>query len=393
MLEAIGGRRVAVTGLGVVAPCGVGAAAFWAGLMGPVEPAVLRRVHGWDPGPWLSHQEARRLDPFAQFAIAAAAEAMDDAAGPAYDPDRCGVTIGTGIGGASSWEAQVGVLAERGERRVSPFTIPMVMPNSAGAAVSMRWGLRGPVETIATACATGTHSVAAGAKLVASGRCDLVLAGGSEATLTATNVAAFTNMRALSTTGISRPFDAARDGFCAAEGAGVVVLEELEAARARGARVYAEVAGSASTADAHHITAPAPGGAGAAACMRLALRDADVAPGDVRQVNAHGTSTPLNDAAEATALATVFGPDGPPVTSVKGVTGHSLGAAGALEVVAVALSFLHRVIPPTVGVTEPDPALPLDLVLRPRPWRPGPTLSNSFAFGGHNGCLVFRPVG
>ncbi|MDQ6650043.1 MAG: beta-ketoacyl-ACP synthase II [Actinomycetota bacterium] len=392
MLESVAGRRVAVTGVGVVAPCGVGAEAFWAGLLTEPTPAVRRTVPGWDPSPWLEHKDARHTDRFAQFAIAAAEMALDDAGRPGVEPARGGVSIGTGIGGIGTLEMQSGVLAERGARRVSPYTIPMIMPNGGAAAVSMRNGWHGPSETIVTACAAGTHSVAAGAKLIASGRCDVVLAGGSESVMTPTTIAGFTNMTALSRSGISRPFDAERDGFCIAEGAGVLVLEELQAALARGAHVYGEIAGTASNADAYHITAPSPGGGGAAACMRLALADAGVEPGDVRQVNAHGTSTPLNDAAEAAAITTVFGPEGPAVTSIKGVLGHTLGAAGAIEAVAVALSFQHRLIPPTAGTSLVDPEVHVDVVTAARRWEPGPTLSNSFGFGGHNGCLVMLPA-
>ena len=269
----------------------------------------------------------------------------------------------------------------------------MIMPNGAGAAVAMRHGFRGPNETITTACAAGTHALAAGARLVASGRCEMVLAGGAESVMTPVTLAGFANMTALSSSGVSAPFSAGRDGFCIAEGAAAVVLEELGAALARGARVYAVLDGAASTADAHHVTAPAPGGSGAARCMRLALADAGLAPGDVAHVNAHGTSTPLNDAAEAHALASVFGEHRPAVTSIKGVTGHSLGAAGAIEAVAVALSMHHRLLPPTAGTVEVDPTLPgLDLVTSARPWEPGPTLSNSFGFGGHNGSLVLVPA-
>jgi 3-oxoacyl-[acyl-carrier-protein] synthase II len=228
--------------------------------------------------------------------------------------------------------------------------------------------------------------------MVADGRCDAVLAGGAEASMTPTTVAAFTVMTALSRTGLSRPFDVGRDGFCIAEGAAVLVLEDRDSALGRGARVYGEVLGAASTCDAHHITAPSPGGTGAAACMRLALDDAELDPQDVRAVNAHGTSTPLNDAAEAAALRAVFGPGGVPVSSIKGVTGHGLGAAGALEAASVLLSFVHRELPPTLGTTDVDPELALDVVLEPRAWEPGPTLSNSFGFGGHNGSLVLGPA-
>jgi 3-oxoacyl-[acyl-carrier-protein] synthase II len=386
-------RRVVVTGLGVVSPAGTGADAFWQGLRTEPADRQQRRVDDFDPTPWLPPQQARRADRFTQLALAAGQQAMDDRGpAPLPDPARCGVHLGTGMGGVSTLEVQVGVLAERGPGRVSPFTIPMVMPNAGAAALSLRFGLQGPCETITTACAAGTHSLGAGARLVADGRCDLVLAGGAESLMTPTSTAAFTIMRALSPSGRSRPFDAARDGFCLSEGAAVLVLEEREAALARGARIYGEVLGAASTSDAHHVTAPAPGGSGAAACMRLALEDAELTRADVRAVNAHGTSTPLNDAAEGAAVTAVFGPGAVPVSGIKGVTGHSLGAAGALEAVSVLLSFAHRELPPTMGTTEVDPALELDVVLQPRPWEPGPTISNSFGFGGHNGCLVLGPA-
>ena len=386
-------RRVVVTGLGVVSPAGTGPDAFWQGLRTPPADDPQRRVDDFDPTAWLPPQSARRADRFTQLALAAGQMAMDDRGpAPLPDPSRCGVHLGTGMGGVSTLEVQVGVLAERGPKRVSPFTIPMVMPNAGAAALSLRFGLQGPCETITTACAAGTHSLGAGARLVADGRCDLVLAGGAESLMTPTSIASFSIMRALSPSGRSRPFDAARDGFCLSEGAAVLVLEEREAALARGARVLGEVLGAASTSDAHHVTAPAPGGAGAAACMRLALEDAELTTSDVRAVNAHGTSTPLNDAAEGAAVTAVFGPGGVPVSVIKGVTGHSLGAAGALEAVSVLLSFAHRELPPTMGTTDVDPELELDVVLEPRPWEPGPTVSNSFGFGGHNGCLVLGPA-
>ena len=386
-------RRVVVTGIGVVSPAGTGLEAFWKGLQTPVEPARERWVQGFDPSPWLSGKQARHHDRFTHFAIAAAAMALEDSGdAPDVDPTRAGVQLGTGIGGVGTLETQVGVLTVRGPGRVSPFTIPMVMPNAGAAAVSLRYGFQGPSETLTTACAAGTHSVAAGARMVADGRCDLVLAGGAESSMTPTTVAAFTVMTALSKTGVSQPFDVARHGFCISEGAAVLVLEEREAALARGARVYGEVLGAASTCDAHHMTAPSPGGAGAAACMRLALEDAELSPADVRAVNAHGTSTPLNDAAEAEAIRTVFGSRAVPVSSIKGITGHGLGAAGALEAASVLLSFVHRELPPTMGTTEVDPALDVDVVLEPRAWEPGPTVSNSFGFGGHNGSLVLGPA-
>jgi 3-oxoacyl-[acyl-carrier-protein] synthase II len=387
-------RRVAVTGVGVVASCGTGAEAFWAGLLGPA-PDGPRRVEDFDPAAWFPNpKEARRTDRFAQFAFAAATQALDQSGDPAGDPTRRGVWVGTGVGGLMTIEDQIIVRHEKGDRRVSPFLVPMMMPNAAAAGISMKYGWQGPCETTTTACAAGTHSIGNGARLIQSGRCDAVIAGSSEAAMTPTGIAGFTNMTAISSSGVSRPFDARRDGFVMAEGGAVLVLEEWDAAEQRGATILAEILGSASTADAHHITAPSPGGSGAITCIELALADAGIDADDVRQINAHGTSTPLNDAAEAEAIAKVFGAAGPPVTSIKGITGHALGAAGALEGVAVVLSMLHEMIPPTAGYADPDPEIAsIDIVHGdPRAWEPGPTLSNSFGFGGHNGCVVFAPA-
>jgi 3-oxoacyl-[acyl-carrier-protein] synthase II len=389
------GRRVVVTGLGVVSPVGIGADAFWDALFRPSAEGKIREIDDWDPAPWFDGpKDARRADRFTQLAAGAAGLALDQAGDLGGDPDRIGVIIGTGIGGLHTLEEQVEVHRTRGPERVSPFLIPMLMPNAAAARVSMRHGFRGPCQTVTTACAAGTHSIGDAARLIATGRCDVMIAGGTESAITATGVAGFENMTALTSSGVSRPFDKDRDGFVMAEGAGVVVLEELEYARARGATVLAELLGSASTADAHHITAPAPGGSGAVSCMELALADAGVNPDEVVHVNAHGTSTPLNDAAEAEAIVKVLGTDGPPVTSIKGVTGHGLGAAGALEAVAVVLSIQQRRIPPTANHVQPEDDLaPLDVVTGDgRDWTPGPTLSNSCGFGGHNGCLVLGPV-
>jgi 3-oxoacyl-[acyl-carrier-protein] synthase II len=387
-------RRVAVTGLGVVSPCGIGADAFWQGLL-DAPPEGERRVHDWDPSPWYDNpKEARRTDRFAQFAMAAAEMAREAAGEPSAPHDRRGVVIGTGVGGLETVEEQIIVHHEKGPRRVSPFLVPMMMPNAGAANVSMRFGWQGPCETPVTACAAGTHAVSRAAELIALGRCDAVLTGGSEAAMTPTGIQGFRNMTALSSSGHSRPFDVRRDGFMIAEGGAVLQLELWEHAEERGATILAEVLGSAASADAHHITAPAPGGSGAAHCMRLALEDAGLTPDEIAHVNAHGTSTPLNDAAEAEAMMTVFGDRSPIVTSTKGVTGHALGAAGALEAVAVVLSMTNRLVPPTAGHEQPDPELPkLDLVVgEAREWAPGPSLSNSFGFGGHNGTLVIGPA-
>jgi 3-oxoacyl-[acyl-carrier-protein] synthase II len=387
----VGGRRVAITGLGVVACCGVGVEAFWDGLQRPA-PEGERRVPGFDPSAWFGPKDVRRVDRFAQFSVAVADMALTDAGELAVDPDKAGVVFATGVGGLESLEEQIVVYLEKGPRRVSPFLIPLMMANAGAAYISMRAGWHGPCETIATACAAGTHAVAAAARLVATGRCEVAIGGGAEAAMTPVGLAAFTNMTALSSVGQSRPFDIRRDGFMCAEGGGALVLEDLDHARRRGARIYGELLGAASTADAHHITAPAPGGNGAAACMELALADAQVITGDIGHINAHGTSTPLNDLAEAQAIGKVFGTPGPPVTSTKGVTGHALGGAGGLEAVATTLAIHHRLIPPTAGYEQPDPEIHLDVVHgQARPWEPAPSLSNSFGFGGHNGCLVIGP--
>lgn len=389
------GRRVAITGLGIVSCVGLGADPFWEGLKGP-SPVGVRRVADFDPSPWFNPKEVRRVDRFTQFNVAAATMALDDAGGNDalhVDPAQAGVIMGAGIGGLETLENQIIAMHEGGTRKVSPFLVPMMMANAGSANISMRFGFRGPCETIVTACAAGTHAIGYAARLVASGRCDVVLGGASEAPLTQVGQAAFSNMTALSSLGISRPFDVERDGFVMAEGAAVLVLEELERALERGAHVYGEVAGAASTADAFHITAPSPDGAGAARCMELAIDDAGLAPGDIAHINAHGTSTPLNDRCEADAISKVFGTSGPPVTSIKGITGHATAAAGAIEAVSVALTIDRREIPPTAGLVHLDPEISLDVVTgSARPWQPGPVISNSFGFGGHNGCLVIVPT-
>jgi 3-oxoacyl-[acyl-carrier-protein] synthase II len=387
-------RRVAVTGLGVVAPCGIGLDAFWDGLCGPA-PIGDRRIVDFDPAPYFSSpKEVRRADRCTQFAIAASEMALGQAGDLTADPARSGVFIGTGIGGIETLEHQILLMNDKGERRVSPFLIPMMMPNAAPASVSMRYGFQGPAENTCTACAAGTHAIANAARLIAHGRCDVVLAGGSEAPFVRTAMAGFTNMTALSSAGISRPFDANRDGFVMGEGAGILLLEEWDMALERDATILAEVLGGASTADAHHITAPSPGGVGAITCMELAMEEAGIKPADVTHINAHGTSTPLNDMAEAVAVNKLFGAAGPLLTSTKGITGHALGAAGALEAVAVVTAMQRRLVPPTAGHTTDDPDMPqINLVVgEPAPWTPGPALSNSFGFGGHNGSLVLGPA-
>lgn len=389
-------RRVAITGLGVVAPCGLGRSAFWNGLLGPgLNDGAVTTIADWDPQPYFdSPKDARRADRVEQFALAAAAEAFDQSGVPDGDRSRFGTIFATGVGGIHTLEEQIAVRLDKGERRVSPFLVPMMMANASGAAISMRYGLTGPNETVVTACAAGTHAIGYAARLIAWGVCDAVVTGGSEAPATITAIAGFRNMTALSTVGISRPFDEERDGFVMGEGAAVFVLEEWNRAVDRSAPILGEVLGAASNADAHHITAPSPGGTGAIACMRAALDDAGLSPDAITQVNAHGTSTPLNDAAEAEAIRAVFGPQGVAVTSTKGVTGHALGAAGALEAAAVVLSFEHRLIPPTANTRSVPTDFEIDLVTGgPRVWEPGPTMSNNFGFGGHNGSVILAPPG
>ena len=386
-------RRVAITGVGVVSPCGIGVEAYWNGL-NSAAPEGLRRIEEFSPEPYFDNpKEARRTDRFTQFALAAADEALTMAGDIGGDPTRKGVWIGTGIGGLTTLEDQVLVNEHKGPRRVSPFMVPMLMANAASAAISMKYGWQGPCENTCTACAAGTQSIGNAYRLIASGLCDAMVTGSSESVMTPTCIAGFTNMTAMSADNVSRPFDRDRNGFVLAEGAGVLVLEDLESAKARGATILAELMGAASNADAHHITAPSPGGVGAITCMRTAIADAGLTPADITYVNAHGTSTPLNDAAEAAAIADVFGATPPAVTSFKGVTGHALGGAGSLEAVGVVLGMQHRAIPPTAGFENVDPDMaPIDLVIgEPRDWTPAPVLSNSFGFGGHNGCIVIGP--
>ncbi len=388
------GHRVAITGYGVLAPCGIGKQNFWKGLLGPgLSGSHTVEIENWDATPYYAGpKEMRRADRCEQYAIAAAQEALEQSGVLPYDRSRIGTIFGTGIGGLRTLEGQVEVRVAKGKERVSPFLVPMMMSNASGAAISMRHGFQGPAETICTACAAATHALGYAARQIAWGRCDAVLSGGAESAATITAVAGFVNMTALSTTMVSKPFDATRDGFVFGEGAAVFVLERLDLAVKRGATIYGEILGAGSNADAHHITAPSPGGVGAIACMKLALDDAGLSADQIKQVNAHGTSTPLNDAAEAQAVEAVFGSNKPPMTSIKGVTGHPLGAAGALEAAAVLLSFEHKLIPPTANTTVVDPEMNVDIVTgKARAWEPGPTISNNFGFGGHNGSIIIAP--
>ncbi|HEY1763134.1 MAG TPA: beta-ketoacyl-ACP synthase II [Acidimicrobiales bacterium] len=385
----VNGYRVAVTGLGALTCAGVGVDALWSALMKSDAPPS-KRIAPFDASHLGNAKELRRLDPFALYALTAADEAWRQSGLEGTFDDAASI-VTSGIGGLQTTLDQDVVLNARGPDRVSPFLVPMMMPNAATAAVSMRFGLGGPCETVTTACAAGTHAIGNAARLVASGRSSVAVAGGAEAVIVEIALAGFHNMTALSNKDLSRPFDIDRDGFVMGEGAGVLILEEWEHALARGAVILAEVLGAASTADAHHITAPDPSGRGAVRCMELALEDAQLTPADVSHINAHGTSTPLNDFAEAVAVRKVFGDDAPPTTSIKGHLGHSLGAAGALEGVASVLTLQHQLIPPTAGTTVVDPEIALDVVIgEPRPADVDVILSNSFGFGGHNGSVIFR---
>jgi 3-oxoacyl-[acyl-carrier-protein] synthase II len=397
-------RKVVVTGVGAVTPLGVGAPTLherWArGECGIVDGAGA--CSQFEPSEFLSVKEVRRLDRFSQLVVVAAGEALAQAGWQQelpYEPFRTACVIATGIGGLETLEAQRDVMRERGAKMVSPLGIPQYMPNAGAAAVAMKHGLRGQTYGVVSACSSGAHAVGSAMRMIQYGDADAVITGGAESTLTPFAFACFNSMQALSPTGVSRPFDARRDGFVMGEGAGVLVLEEESAARERGATILAEAAGYGSTSDAYHLTAPEPSGTAAAKAIELALDDAGVSPQDVCYVNAHGTSTQLNDAAETAALKSALGVEQAkriPISSTKSTIGHLLGAAGAVEAVATVETLMTGVIPPTLGYEVPDPELDLDYVPgEARPLTPsdgaGPVaISNSFAFGGHNVALVLR---
>ncbi|MFE9633177.1 beta-ketoacyl-[acyl-carrier-protein] synthase family protein [Streptomyces sp. NPDC006463] len=396
----------AVTGLGLVTPGGVGTEATWEAVLAGRATAALDpvldgqpvrlscRVPGFDPDALLGARRALRLDRFVQFALVAAKEAVADAGlDPAtWDGARVGVVLGCADGGPGTVEAQHRALLDEGPRHVSPLLLPMQLPNMLAGQTAIELGARGPNLVVATACASGATAIGTARDLLALDRCDVVLAGGSEAMITPLVMAGFASMGALSRreddpATASRPFDTGRDGFVAAEGAGVLVLERAADARARGARIRARIAGYGATADAHHMTSPDPSGRGAEAAVRAALADAGASPGDVRHVNAHGTSTPLNDLAEGRMLARVL-TGAPLVTSTKGVTGHLLGAAGAVEAALAVLTVERSLIPPTASLQELDPRLDIEVATSATGGRTALALSNSFGFGGQNAVLA-----
>ena len=410
-------RRVVITGLGTVNPLAQSVKEFWPALLAgrsgiarivkfdcaEYDSAIGGEVKNWDgpPESFVDKREVKRLDPFAQFAITAAIEAVADSGLDFTKEDvcRCGVVIGSGIGGLQEMESQHLRLIEKGPSKVSAFTVPKLMVNAASGNVSILWGLRGPNSATATACASAGHAMGEGLRCIQRDEADVIISGGSEAALTRLGLSSFCALRGLSTRNddpehASRPWDKDRDGFVLSEGAGVVILEELEHAKARGAKIYCEMIGFGSSADGSHITAPDPNGAGAALAMQRALKDASMAPEQVEYINAHGTSTVLGDLAETRAVKTIFGHyarHGLMISSTKSSVGHMLGASGGVEMVVVSLSILNDVITPTVNLYEPGEECDLDYVpLTPRDRRFNVAMSNSFGFGGHNVSLIVQ---
>jgi len=407
-------RRVVVTGLGLVTPLGIGVEKTWHALLEgrsgvgrithfdcttyPVQ--IAAEVKDFDPSQYIEQKEIKKMDRFIHFAIAASDMAMKDSGLKITDDnaDRVGVIIGSGMGGLPMIEHYHKTLLEKGHRRISPFFIPMIIINLAAGQVSIRYGAKGPNSSPCTACATGSHSIGDAFRIIQYGMADAMIAGGTEAVITPMGIAGFTAMKALSTRNneperASRPFDIDRDGFVMGEGAGIVILEELNHALRRGARIYAEVIGYGMSGDAYHITSPAPEGEGAARCMEAALKDAGIRPEEVNYINAHGTSTKYGDELETMAIKKVFGEHAYKlsVSSTKSMTGHLLGAAGGVEAVITALSIYHNIVPPTINLEKPDPACDLDYVPnKAKKMEVNCAISNSFGFGGTNACLIFR---
>ncbi|HWH71258.1 MAG TPA: beta-ketoacyl-ACP synthase II [Candidatus Sulfotelmatobacter sp.] len=408
-------RRVVVTGLGVVSPLGNDLDTFWnqliAGQCGvdkitafdpsSYDTQIAAEVKNFNPAPaFPSPKEVRRADRYSQFGVYAAWQALRDSGLDLekVDRDQVGVFLGSGIGGLQTVTEQLKVLLERGPSRLSPFMIPMLISNMASGLVSMYLNLRGPNFATCSACATANHALGEAWRTIKMGDAAVMLAGGAEATIVPIGIGGFCAMKAMSTRNTdpkraSRPFDKERDGFVMGEGSGVIVLEELEHAKARGARIYCELAGYGNTADAHHLTAPSPGGEGASRCMRMALRNAELNPQDISYINAHGTSTPQGDIAETNAVKTVFGEHARKlvVSSTKGATGHMLGAAGAIEMVVCAKAIQHDIVPPTINYETPDPECDLDYVPnKARSMKVNAIINNSFGFGGHNASIIAR---
>ena len=383
-------RKVVITGMGAVTPIGNTAADSW---------AAARQVKDLDPSLWVDKREMRKMDRVTQLAMVAAAQAMADSGlnMEAEDAARCGVIVSSGIGGLSTIESEHSRGLEKGFDRVSPHFIPMVITNMSAGHIAIRYGFKGMCSCPVTACASGSNAIGDAFRQIRDGYADVMLCGGTEASITPLGIGGFTSLKALHTgtdpLRASIPFDAERSGFVMGEGAGILILEEYEHAKARGAKIYAELAGYAANCDAHHITAPAPGGEGAARCMTLAMADAGVAPQEVGYINAHGTSTPMNDSCETAAIKAAFGAQAGKlaVSSTKSMTGHLLGASGAVEAIFTALAVRDDFVPATIGYKVADPACDLDIVPNNgREMHLTAALSNSLGFGGHNACLVFK---
>jgi 3-oxoacyl-[acyl-carrier-protein] synthase II len=406
--------RAVVTGMGVVAPNGIGIESFWRSIIGGVsgvgpitrfdasrhDARIAGEVKGFDPLQWLEKKEVRKMDLFIQYAVAAAQMAYDDSGLKVTDEnrERVGIVVGTGMGGLPNLEEVHKIMLEKGPGRISAFFIPSIITNLASGQISMRFGMKGPNSCVCTACATGNHAIGDSLRIIQRGEADVMLAGGSEAVITPLTIGGFCAMKALSTrndepTRASRPFDKDRDGFVMSEGAGLMVLESLTHAKRRGAKIYAEIVGYGMSADAYHITLPAPEGEGAARAMRLALKDAGVAPSQVDYINAHGTSTPAGDVNETLAIKTVFNEHARKlaVSSTKSMTGHLLGAAGGVESVITVLALYHGILPPTTNYEVPDPECDLDYVPNvARHAEVRHALTNSFGFGGTNATLLLK---
>jgi 3-oxoacyl-[acyl-carrier-protein] synthase II len=407
-------RRVVVTGIGAVTPIGLGAPDFWDALLAGKSGAApityfdtaaydtrfACEVKGFKPTDFMDRKSAQRMDPFCQFAVVSAGMAVADAGVSAteIDPDRIGVVYGSGIGGMTTYDTQFQNYMNGGPRRISPFFIPMLIPDIACGQISIKYGFKGPNYATVSACATASHAIGDAYRIIQYGDADVMVCGGSEAPITPLGLGGFNSMKALSTRNdapeqASRPFDLLRDGFVMGEGGGTLVLEELDHARKRGATIYAELVGIGFTADAHHLTAPPEGGDGAVRSMRRALTDAHISPDQVDYINAHGTSTPMNDVSETQAIKTVFGDHAKKlaVSSTKSMTGHLLGAAGGIEAIAAILACKHDTIPPTINYTTPDPGCDLDYTPNaPARRSVRYALSNTFGFGGHNATLLMR---
>lgn len=405
-------QRVVVTGMGVVSALGQDLDTFWGNLIEgnsgisliegfdttEYPTKIAAEVKNWDPEQYVERKDARKMDRFVQFAVAASLSALKDANLNVADTDadRVGVIVGSGIGGLTTWEEQHRQLVEKGPKRVSPFFIPMMIANMASGQISILTGAKGPNSTAVTACATGTNSIGDSFKMIQRGDADVMICGGAEATISPMGVAGFCSMRAMSVrndepTRASRPFDVDRDGFVMGEGSGVLILESLEHAQKRGARIYGEVIGYGMSGDAHHMTDPDP--EGAARCMKRALRDAGIQPSEVDYINAHGTSTPVGDKSETKAIKTAFGEAAYKlaVSSTKSMTGHLLGAAGGVEAIASVLAIQNGIIPPTINIENQDPECDLDYV--PNVARQAEVkiaMSNSFGFGGHNATIIMK---